>query len=137
VATARSGRYLREVFETVSYRHDKNIYDKVTHWFTVIGKELDDPAILPENVYNMDETGILFSVLSSLKVLVGKDDPRSYRGAGVKRTLVTAIECISADGRSLSTYHLARRNTSKHLDHSPYSWMALCLLQNWIHRLRN
>jgi hypothetical protein len=83
-------------------RHDKNIYDKVSHWFEVIGRELDDPVILPENVYNMDETGVLLSVLSSLKVLVGKDDLRAYRGAGVKRTLVTAIECISGDGRSLN-----------------------------------
>jgi hypothetical protein len=82
-------------------RHDNNIYDKTVHWFEVIGKELHDPVILPENVYNMDETGVMLSMLGSLKVLVGKDDLRAYRGAGVKRTMVTAIECISADGRSL------------------------------------
>jgi hypothetical protein len=82
-------------------RHDKNIYDKVRHWFGVIGKELHDPVILPENVYNMDETGVMLSMLASLKVVVGKNDPRTYRGTGVKREMVTAIECISADGRSL------------------------------------
>jgi hypothetical protein len=82
-------------------RHENNIYDKITHWFEVIGKVLRDPAILPENVYNMDETGVMLSMLGSVKVLVGKDDPRDYRGAGVKRTMVTAIECISGDGRSL------------------------------------
>ena len=43
----------------------------------------------------------MLSMLSSVKVLVGKEDPRDYRGAGVKRTMVTAIECISADGRVL------------------------------------
>ena len=78
-----------------------NIYDKVTQWFEVIGKELQNPAILAENVYNMDETGIMLSMLNSVKVLVGKDDTRGYRGARVKRTMVTAIECISADGRCL------------------------------------
>jgi hypothetical protein len=83
-------------------RHDHNIHDKVLQWFTLIGKELHDPAIVPENVYNMDETGVLLSVLSSLKVLVSKQDLRNCRGAGVKRTLVTAIECISADGRYLN-----------------------------------
>jgi hypothetical protein len=67
----------------------------------VIGRVVQDPAILPENVYNMDETGVMLSMLGSVKVLVGKDDPRDYRGVGVKRTMVTAIECISADGRSL------------------------------------
>jgi hypothetical protein len=82
-------------------RHDNNIYEKTAHWFDVIGKELHDPVILQENVYNMDETGVMLSMLGSLKVLVGKDDPRAYRGAGVKREMVTAIECISADGRSL------------------------------------
>jgi hypothetical protein len=82
-------------------RHEIHIYDKVTEWFEVIDKVLHDPAILPENVYNMDETGVMLSMLGSVKVLVGKDDLRGHRGAGVKRTLVTAIECISANGRSL------------------------------------
>jgi hypothetical protein len=83
-------------------RHEKNIYGKVTHWFEVIGRILQDPAILAENVYNMDETGVMLSMPSSVKVLVGKDDRRDYRGARVKRTTVTAIECISGDGRYLN-----------------------------------
>jgi hypothetical protein len=82
-------------------RHGHNIYDKVCEWFAVIGKELSDPAIVPENVYNMDEIDVLLSVLSSLKVLVSRNDLRNHRGAGVKRTLVTAIECVSADGRCI------------------------------------
>ena len=82
-------------------RHEKNIYDKIIDWFEVIGKVLNDPAILQENVYNMDETGVMLCMLNSVKVLVSKDDKRDYRGAGVKRTTVTAIECISGNGRSL------------------------------------
>jgi hypothetical protein len=49
----------------------------------------------------MDETGVMLSMLVSVKVLVGKDDLRGYRGAGVKQTIVTAVKCISANGRSL------------------------------------
>ena len=79
-----------------------DIYDKVVHWFEVIGKVLQDPAVLLENVYNMDETGVMLSKLSSVKVLVCKDNQRGYRGARVKRTTVTAIECVSADGRYLN-----------------------------------
>lgn len=67
-------------------RHDHNIHDKVVQWFTVIRGELDDHVIAAENVYNVDEMGVLLSVLSSLKVLVSQDDLRSYRDAGVKRT---------------------------------------------------
>jgi hypothetical protein len=50
----------------------------MTHWFEVIEKVLQDPAVIPENVYNMDETGVMLSMLSCVKVLVGKDDPRDY-----------------------------------------------------------
>ena len=82
-------------------RHENNIYDKIIHWFEVIGEVLQDPAILPENVYNMDETGVMLCMLGSIQVLVSKDDPRDYRGVGLKRTMVTAIECISANGRFL------------------------------------
>jgi hypothetical protein len=51
-----------------------------------------------ENIYNIDETSVLLSVLNSLKVLVSKNELRNYRGARVKCTLITAIECVSADG---------------------------------------
>jgi molybdopterin/thiamine biosynthesis adenylyltransferase len=97
----------------------------------VIGRELNDPNILPENVYNMDETEVLLSVLNSLKVLVGKNNLRNGRGTGVKRTLITAIECISTDGRCLDPAHrVAFCNTPEHIDHLSYSWMVFCLLQD-------
>jgi hypothetical protein len=67
----------------------------------VISKVLQDPSILPENAYTIDETGVMLSMLGSVKVLVGQDDIRRHRGSGVKQTMVTAIECISADAKSL------------------------------------
>ncbi|EMR88324.1 hypothetical protein BcDW1_3031 [Botrytis cinerea BcDW1] len=83
-------------------RHEKNTYGKITHWFEVIKDVLQDPTVLAENVYNMDETGVMLSMPGSVKVLVSKHDTRDYRGARVKRTTVTAIECISSDGRYLN-----------------------------------
>jgi peroxiredoxin len=63
---------------------------------------LGDPAILAENVHNIDETRVMLLMLSSVKVLVCKDDTQTYRGARVKRTTITTIKCISADGRYLN-----------------------------------
>lgn len=83
-------------------RHEKNTYEKITHWFKVIRKILQDPAILVENIYNMDETGVMLSMPSFVKVLVGKDDTRDYRGTRLKRTTVTAIECVNVDSRYLN-----------------------------------
>jgi hypothetical protein len=40
----------------------------------------------------------MLSMLGSVKVLVGKADLWAYHDARIKRTMVTAIECISTDG---------------------------------------
>jgi hypothetical protein len=58
--------------------------------------------VLQGNIYNMNKTGVMLSKLSSVKVIISKDNKRDYRGARVKRTTVTAIECVSADGRYLN-----------------------------------
>jgi hypothetical protein len=111
-----------------SNRHDHHIHHKVKEWFKLMGEQLRNPDILPENVYNMNETGVLLSVLSTLKVLVSSDLPRPCRKAGVKRTVVTAIECISADGRSLPPLIIWRATTqSKHMDDLSHSRMAFRL----------
>lgn len=52
---------------------------------------------LAENVYNMDEIGVLLGVLGALKVLVRWEEVFKYRGAAVKRKMATAVECLSAD----------------------------------------
>lgn len=82
-------------------RHDKNINGKITHWFEIIEKELCKPDIALDNVYNMNETGIMLNMQGSAKVFVGRDDMRDYRGSRVQRTTVTAIDCVSASGESL------------------------------------
>ena len=53
-------------------------------------------------MYNIDETSVMLLMLVSVKVLVGKNDMRDYRGVRVKRTIVTAIECISGDSGYLN-----------------------------------
>jgi hypothetical protein len=45
-------------------RNEKNIYGKIIYWFEVIKEVLQDPAVLVENVYNMDETGVMLSMPS-------------------------------------------------------------------------
>lgn len=74
----------------------------MTPWFKVIGRLLEDLAISKESVYNIDETSVMLSMLGTVKVLVNKDNIQDYRGARVKRTIVTAIKCISCDSRHLN-----------------------------------
>ena len=37
-------------------RHEIYIYEKMVHLFKVMEEVFQDPAVVPENVYNMDET---------------------------------------------------------------------------------
>ncbi len=67
----------------------------------MISKVLNNLAVCPKNVYNIDKTGVLLSKLGSVKALVSRDNLQGYRGSVVKQTLVTAIKCISADSRAL------------------------------------
>jgi hypothetical protein len=109
---------------------------------------LQDPAILPENVYNMDETGVMLSMLGSVKVLVGKDDWQNYRGAVIKRTMVTAVECISSDSRALlpliiwpASTHRSNWTTYKtprwHYAHSEKGYNNSKISLEWLTRVFN
>ena len=102
--------------------HENNIHVKITHWFEVVGRIIQDPAILRENVYNMDETGVMLSILGPVKVLISKDDLRDYRGAGVKRTMVTAIKYVSTDGRSLLIIWPASTHRSNYTTYPTPGW---------------
>lgn len=59
-----------------------------------MGKQLSERGILQENVYNMDETGVLISNLNTVKVLASRVDVQSCRGVGLRRTMITAVECV-------------------------------------------
>ena len=67
----------------------------------MIGRVVYNLAILPENCYNIDETGVILSMLGSIKVFISKDDLCNYRDVEVKRIMVTTIKCVSANSRSL------------------------------------
>jgi hypothetical protein len=82
-------------------RNEKNIYRKVVNWFDLMRAQLEEAGVLQENVYNMDKMGVLPSVLVSSKYLVSAEMHKTHRGAGLKGTLITAVECTSADSRRL------------------------------------
>lgn len=105
-----------------------NIYEKVVHWFSVIRPELHEPGILAENVYNMDETGTMLSLLTSGKYVVSGETPTKYRGTGTNRNLVTSVECISADGRCIDPLIIWPASTQRSVwtTHATPGWHFAC-----------
>ncbi|KAF2469254.1 uncharacterized protein BDR25DRAFT_229034, partial [Lindgomyces ingoldianus] len=54
-----------------------------------------------QKTYNVDKTRLVLRILSFVKVLVGKNNLKDYRGAGVEQTILTTIKCIYIDSESL------------------------------------
>lgn len=75
----------------------------------------------------MDETGVILSGPRSLTVLVGMDYSGS-RCVRVNREAITAIECISADGRSLPSLIIwpAATHRSSWTTHPTTDWHFAC-----------
>jgi hypothetical protein len=67
----------------------------------VVGKILENPVILLENIYNMNKTRIILCILGFIKVHINKDDPRDYKGAGIKYIIIITIEYININNRFL------------------------------------
>lgn len=107
-------------------RHDNNMYDKVVHGFDVIKEELCRLDVVLENCYNIDEIDIMLSMFGPIKVLVGKDDRRDYRGTGTMRTMVTAIECVSASGECLNPMIISPLFTIHQKKFQLPCWVFVC-----------
>ena len=118
-------------------RANENIYDKVKHWFDLIGKELANPDITPENVYNMDETGVLLGHAATVKMLVHSKDTRRHRSTGVKRILVTSIECVSAAGIALPPLIIWPASTHRSVwtTHPTPNWHFACSPKGYTDKL--
>ena len=82
-----------------------------------MGKQLSERGILQEFMYDMDETGVLLSGVNTVKVLVSRSDVQNCRGVCLRRTMITAVECISADARFLPLLII---------------WPSKTLLNTWI-----
>jgi hypothetical protein len=73
-------------------------------------------------------TGILLSILNSLKVLIGKNELKAYRGVGMKCTLIINRVYLYKQLVSLSFDYLAYSYLLEYLDNLPYPRLAFRLL---------
>jgi hypothetical protein len=68
-------------------------------WFDLF-QMLREEGVEDCNIWNMDETGFRVGVISrSSMVVTRKEVKKIYMANPMDRTLVTSVECVSADGR--------------------------------------
>jgi hypothetical protein len=64
-----------------------------------MGKQLAKRGIVPESVYNVDETGVLLSDLNIVRVLVSRSDVQSCCSVGLRRTMIDIVALSNASWR--------------------------------------
>ena len=73
------------------------------NWFdafeTVV---INDDNVLPENVYNMDESGFSIGTINASRVIVNTQIGQRYQANPGRQEWVSAVECICMDGTSIS-----------------------------------
>ena len=78
--------------------------DQISRFFELFRTTKERYNIHDNDVYNMDEKGIMMGVLAKLKVICSRKHKTTRTTQQGSREWVSLIECISSDGRVLSPY---------------------------------
>ncbi|SJX65090.1 related to transposase [Sporisorium reilianum f. sp. reilianum] len=72
----------------------------VEAYFDLLEDTIKEHNIVPENIYNMDETGFLLGQSQSCNIIVPKENGknRCFRSHPGNRETITMVECIGAHG---------------------------------------
>lgn len=77
-------------------RFDAEDVAKITHWFDLLEKEIQKQQIGPQNIYNIDDSGIQIGQNSSQRV-VTQHPQRRLRSSDTRQS-ITIIEGVAAEG---------------------------------------
>ncbi|KAJ3534000.1 hypothetical protein NM688_g7200 [Phlebia brevispora] len=117
----------------------------VQEYFHLIHELILKYNLTPENIYNMDEKGIMLGIGRRTRAFVDRDQKTLYQIEDGNRELVTVIECISADGTALRPsviYQGTRRDLEwgrnnpcgASISHSPNGWTDQELGAIWLEK---
>ncbi|KAL4255103.1 Centromere and Transposable Element-Derived Protein [Pleurotus pulmonarius] len=73
----------------------------VDRYFDTLEEVIQEYKVRHENIYNMDEKGLVLGATSRSLAIIDRDQSTVYEIGDGSRELVTAIECISAAGIAL------------------------------------
>ena len=75
--------------------------EELEKWFIELDRVVRDFNILPESMYNMDETGFNIGDFEARQCIVDTTVNCRYQAQPGRQEWVTSIECISVDGSSI------------------------------------
>jgi hypothetical protein len=75
--------------------------ERLQQYFDDLKKVIVEYNILPENEYNMDESGYATGEIEATKCIINANIRQRFHSKPGRREWVTLVECICADGAAL------------------------------------
>lgn len=99
--------------------------ERLTKWFDDLRGIIEEHNIEPENLYNMDETGFAIGDVEASQRIINATIRQKFQAKPGRQEWVTAVECICADGSSLSPLIIFKgENLSR-------QWIPASIHNNW------
>ena len=72
--------------------------ERLQRWFNDLHDAIEKYGILPENMYNVDETGFAIGEREASKVIIDARIRQQFQAKPGRQEWVSIVECVSADG---------------------------------------
>ena len=137
--TKRFMRRHPEVYTKIGQKIDalrvqNTLPDILSAWFSRVKRVLTEYKVDPENVWNMDETGIALGVCTNQRVMGSSATSRIYKKTPENKEWVSIVETISAGGRSTRCLVIFKGKNlqSTWFKHTQVpDWQYTCLENGW------
>ena len=120
--------------ETLSYGHGCGLNHVIVNdFYEVLRKAITENQIAPQNIYNMDESGVQMTTRKGAVVAARGSKRVPQLATGEKGETVSLIACCSATGVFLATIlNLQRCSRKARIWRWSASWISVCDDTVWI-----
>ena len=111
-------------------------------WFELVEHYIKENAVEKEDMYNMNEKGIMMDAIKKVKIIILKYEKRQYMTASSSCEWVSLIEYISITGKALDSWIIFKGKMHKtswmktlqsgHITLSKIGWMDNKLGLAWL-----
>ena len=99
--------------------------EAITHWFNELERVINEYKITSENIYNIDESGFSISEIEASRRIIDARIRQQYQAKPERQEWITSVECIYADGTSISPLIIFKAENLSH------QWIPVNIAEDW------
>ena len=108
--------------------------ERLQRYFEDLEKVIVEYKILPENEYNMDESGYVIGEIKATKCIINANIREQFQSKPGRQEWVTSVECFCADGTALPPLIIfkgTKLSTRWANGNIPTDWRFVCNTKGW------